>query len=260
MQLSPILALVLALGMILVGNALEGGHISSLVQPTAAFIVFGGTIGATWLASPNAELKGMFKLLPRIIKKGGADRPALSKALRNVATVVRRDGMLAMERMLPTIEDEFLKQGLRGLIDGNAPEEVEKQLDMESMMIEEKGLASAKVFETAGGYAPTIGIIGAVLGLIHVMRSLDDPTKIGGGIAVAFVATVYGVGAANIVFLPLGNRMKKIVLEDSETRAMVLTGISLIGAGASTRRVGEVLAAFCEGEEPEEGSADKAAA
>lgn len=244
---SPILAVLVAMIAILGGNALEGGHIDSLIQPTAAMIVLGGTIGATWLASTDAEVKLMFKLMPRLVRPGNADPSVLLEVMLKVANVVRRDGILAVEAMLDEIPDEFLKRGLRLLVDGSSPEDVRKMLEMEIDVQEHHGNGAGKVLETAGGFAPTIGILGAVLGLIHVMQNLDDPSKLGTGIAVAFVATIYGVGSANIFFIPLGNRMKKIVAVDVETKTMIVAGLEVIAAGANPRQVEETLVPFVHG-------------
>jgi chemotaxis protein MotA len=207
-------------------------------------IVFGGTIGATWLGATTAEVKGLFKLLRRIVRPGLADRAKLLEDILRITTIVRRDGMLAVESQLTTVQDPTLRKALQMLVDGNAGEDVKNILEMEMDMLEHHGNASAKLLESAGGFAPTIGILGAVLGLIHVMQNLSDPSKLGSGIAVAFVATIYGVGVANLFFLPLGGRLKKIVGGDTEDRAMVVAGINGIVAGANARQIGEILAPF----------------
>jgi chemotaxis protein MotA len=241
---SPILAILVGLGAILGGNALEGGHLDSLIQPTALLIVLGGTVGATWLSSTDEEVKNMFKMLPRVVRPGFSDRKALLEQLLQVASVVRREGLLAVEPMLPKIEDEFMRRGLRVLIDGYTPDDLTKLLELDMDITEHHGKAASKVLETAGGFAPTIGIIGAVLGLIHVMSNLTDPSKLGTGIAVAFVATIYGVGMANLFFLPLGARLKTLVHGDIEIKAMVLSGLQVIATGANPRQVGELLTPY----------------
>lgn len=244
MDLTAVFALCLSFGMILAGNAVEGGHISSLIQPTAALIVFGGTIGATWLGATKQEVKGLQALMRRVIFPGRADREKMQEDILRITTIVRRDGMLAVEAQLPTVSDLTLRKALQALVDGNSGDQVKQQLELERDMDEHHGTASAKLLEAAGGYSPTIGILGAVLGLIHVMQNLTDPGKLGSGIAVAFVATIYGVGAANLIFLPLGGRLKKIVLGDTEDREMLLVGISGIVAGANSRQMTEMLAPF----------------
>ncbi len=247
MDPSAIIAIVVGLGFILGGNAMEGGHFSSLVQPTALMIVLGGTVGATWLASPNAELKLAFKLCKRIVFPGHSDRQKLLDDMVKVSTVARREGMLAVENLLGEIPDPFLVRGLRMLVDGASAEDVKRVLEPEMELDEHHGTQAGKVFETAGGFCPTIGILGAVLGLIHVMSNLADPSALGAGIAVAFVATIYGVGFANLLFIPMGSRIKKIVSTDAETRQMVLLGLVGIAAGVNARQVEEMLSAFTHG-------------
>jgi chemotaxis protein MotA len=259
MSPSPILAIVTAIGFILAGNWIEGGKLESLIQLTAGMIVLGGTVGATWLASTDEELKNMFRLAPRVIRPGLPDRKKLLETMLNVASVARRDGVLAVEGMLPEIENEFLRRGLRVLIDGYSPADLRKLLELDMDISEHHGNGAGKVLETAGGFAPTVGILGAVLGLIHVMENLADPSKLGSGIATAFVATVYGVGSANLLFLPLGNRMKKIVAAEVEVKNMVLQGLEVIANGANPRQLEEMLTPFV-GHHGGGGHGDEAAA
>ena len=244
MSIAPIAAVVFSFAIILVANSLEGGHLSSLLQPTAAMIVFGGTLGATWLTATNEELKHLLHFLPKVVRPDRTHRGKLVEAMVTAAKVVRREGMLALEKMLPEVENAFLRRGLQSLADGGSPEDVRRLLETELEIEHERGVACGKIFEAAGGYSPTVGILGAVLGLIHVMRNLADPSMIGSGIAVAFVATVYGVGFANLLFIPLGARLKKIAGAEAETRTMVLMGLSIIATGAHPRQVEEILSAY----------------
>lgn len=249
MSIAPIAAVVFSFAIIIVANALEGGHLSSLLQPTAAMIVFGGTLGATWLTCTNEEIKHLMHFLPKVVKPDRTNRAKLVESMVTAAKVVRREGMLALEKMMPEVENAFLRRGLQSLADGTSPEDMRRLLETELEIEEERGIACGKVFEAAGGYSPTIGILGAVLGLIHVMRNLADPSMIGSGIAVAFVATVYGVGFANLLFIPLGARLKKIAAAEAETRTMVLTGLSIIATGAHPRHVQEILGAYLDRKE-----------
>lgn len=244
MDFTGLFAIVLSLVCILGGNALEGGHLSSLTQPTAALIVIGGTLGATWLSATPTEVRTLMRLMRRVVMPGLADRARTTEDLLRVAGVVRREGMLAIEGQLASVEDVTLRRGLQMLVDGNAGEDVRMLLELEADLEEHHAIAAAKLLETAGGYSPTIGILGAVLGLIHVMQNLSDPTKLGTGIAVAFVATIYGVGFANLIFLPLGGRLKKIVQAEGEDRAMVIAGLAAVVAGANARQIGERLAPY----------------
>lgn len=244
MDPTPIIAMVISMFAIVGGNALEGGHLGSLIVPTAFIIVMGGTLGATMLACTNEDLKGCLVLTKRLVFTGYSDRRKLLDEIVKVSNVARRDGMLAVETLLDGIDDEFLKRGLRMLVDGSSADEVRRAMEPEMELAEHHSTAAAKVWETAGGYCPTIGILGAVLGLIHVMGNLDKPEMLGAGIAVAFIGTVYGVGFANLFFLPMGNRLKKIVGRDAETRNMVLMGVVGIAAGINARQIGEMLAPF----------------
>jgi chemotaxis protein MotA len=244
MSLSPILAILLSLVAIIGGNALEGGHFSALVQPTAAIIVMGGTVGAAWLGATDAELKTLRRVLPRVFRANTSDRRKLVEQMVSIAQVVRRDGMLAVENKLGEIDNAFLKKGLGLLVDGNSAEDVAKVLELEVEIETHHEVAAGKILESAGGFAPTIGILGAVLGLIHVMQNLSDPSKLGTGIAVAFVATIYGVGSANVLFIPLGNRMKKMVQEEAEVKNMILNGLEVIASGANPRQVEETLSPY----------------
>jgi chemotaxis protein MotA len=244
MDVTPIIALALALGCILGGNAMEGGHLSALIQPTAAMIVLGGTLAATWLSATPAEVKKLFKLSKRVIFPGLALRALIVEDLLKVSGVVRRDGMLAVEPLLAELRDPTLRRGLQLLVDGNAAEDVQALLELEADMEEHHSKSAAKILDSAGGFAPTVGILGAVMGLIHVMSNLNDPTKLGSGIAVAFVATLYGVGFANLVFLPIGARIRKIVEAEAEDRAMVLAGLIAVVAGANGRQISERLGPY----------------
>jgi chemotaxis protein MotA len=242
----PFIAMAIGLGSILGGNALEGGSIDSLVQPTAALIVAGGTLAATWLASTNGEIGALKRLLPRLFKKNHHDPAKVMETMVGLAADARKDGLLALESRIPALHEPFLQRGLRLLVDGTPPEQVVRLLELDIEVYEHEYGRAGKVLETAGGFAPTIGIIGAVLGLIHVMHNLSDPSSLGDGIAVAFVATVYGVGIANLFALPMGMRLKKIVAEEASNRQMILTGIQIIGAGENPRHLEAALTPYLE--------------
>jgi chemotaxis protein MotA len=259
MNFAPILAVLVSMGFILVGNALEGGHLSSLIQPTAAFIVLGGTVGSVWLGAAPEEIRLLRSLLPRVMWPAHADRVRLLEDMLQLSALVRREGMLAAEARLAELGDAKLRRGMQMLVDGSAAEDVRNVLETEIDMHEHHGNNAAKLLEDAGGYAPTIGILGAVLGLIHVMRNLSDPNALGAGIAVAFVATLYGVGSANILFLPLGKRIKKIVARDAEDHQMILAGLSAIAAGSNGRQISELLAPWVGGRGHQAAKAEPAA-
>ncbi|MSR46827.1 MAG: flagellar motor protein [Planctomycetes bacterium] len=236
-----ILGIVVAFGMIVLGNHLEGGHLSSLMQPTAAIIVFGGTIGATMVAHTAREVMAALKDLKKVFLGKDPDYSPLVKQIVTFGTVARREGLLSLDNMLRDVTNPFMSENLRRLIDGYEAGALRNIMEAKIGRAEEEKNACAKVWETLGGFCPTVGILGAVLGLIHVMHNLDDPSKLGPGIAVAFVATVYGVGAANLVMLPIGSKLKKIYHHEMLEMELILTGILAIQAGENPRRVEDQL-------------------
>lgn len=236
------LGLILGVGGILVGNWLEGGHLSSLVQPTAAMIVFGGTIGATMLSCGLGEFTQSLKATSKVFFGRDIDLGPLVSEIIGIASTARKEGILALEKLVAEIKDPFFSSNLRHVVDGYDPNILKSMMETRIAHEEDEKLATAKVWETAGGYAPTIGILGAVLGLIHVMSNLSDPTKLGSGIAVAFVATVYGVGGANLILLPIGNKLKKIGKAEVMRMYVIAEGISSIQAGLNPRIIEDRLA------------------
>lgn len=244
MDIATILGVVLALGAIVGGQALEGGHLGSILQLTAFIIVIGGTLGACCVQNP----------LPVIIKAVGAlslaiagprfDNKGTIKLILDLANVSRKQGLLALEGKLKDIKDPFMRKGVQLIVDGTDPKAVHEILEIEVEHHEEEGVLAAKVWEAAGGYAPTVGILGAVLGLIHVMENLADPSKLGSGIAVAFVATVYGVGSANLLFLPLANKIKMKLKAEAGARTMTIMGLVGLAQGENPRLLQEKLEGF----------------
>ena len=201
MDFGTIGGIVFAIGMILVGQAIEGGHVGSILQLTAAMIVFGGTFGAVAVSFPLNEFFRGLKMGAGTLKQKKSDLRQILDQVVDLAGVARRDGVLALEQRVPELKDAFLKRAVGFIVDGVDATVARDALETEIMREYEEGSVGAKVFESMGGYAPTVGILGAVLGLIHVMENLNDPSKLGGGIATAFVATVYGVGSANLTYL-----------------------------------------------------------
>lgn len=252
MDVTTIGGIVVAIGLILLGQRLEGGHVGSILQATAALIIFGGTAGAVMVAFPKKDfLRGM-KLAKTAFTDKTMDLGALTKQIVELAGIARRDGVLALESRLGAIDDPFLKKALQFIVDGVdaavARGALETTIDAEF----EENAVGAKVWESAGGFAPTIGILGAVLGLIHVMENLNDPSKLGGGIATAFVATIYGVGAANIFFLPMANKIKRKLTLEKERKTLIAEGVLAIQEGLNPRVLEEKLAAYTGGEHHEE--------
>ncbi|NBV50154.1 flagellar motor protein [bacterium] len=233
----------LFLGMFAVigGAVIEGLHLSALTQPTAALIVFGGTLGATMLACTGEEFSGALKLTPKIFLGKAPDFSGLIKEIVELANLARKDGLLALEKSVATIKHPFLSQNLRKIVDGYDPVILREMMEEKIFKTEEHANAVGKVFETGGGFSPTVGIIGAVLGLIHVMGNLSDSSKLGSGIAVAFVATVYGVGLANLILIPMGNKAKKIGKYEAEEMEIICTGLLAIQAGLNPRLIEDRL-------------------
>jgi len=239
-----IIGLAIAIGSILGGQILEGGHISSIMQLTAFIIVMGGTIGAVCIQNPmSVVLKGV-SLLSLALFDPKVDVKKDIGTIIDLANISRKQGLLALEGKIKDIPDPFFKKGVQFIVDGTDPKMMQEILETEVEHHEEEGVTAAKIWEAAGGYAPTVGILGAVLGLIHVMENLADPSKLGGGIAVAFVATIYGVGVANIVFLPLANKIKLKLKHQSAGRAVVISGLVGVAQGDNPRILQEKLECF----------------
>lgn len=244
MELGPIIGIVVALFAILAGNAIEGGRMGAMVGGPAALIVLGGTIGATIVQFPMSSLMGAIRAAGSTFKKSGPDAAKLVAEIVDYANRARRDGILALEKVAASASDPFLGKALMMAIDGADSSALRETMEIAITQHEEHGETGAKVFEAAGGYCPTIGIIGAVLGLIKVMSNLSDIGAVGEGIASAFVATIYGVAAANIIFLPLGGRIKMRVKEDITLREMMLVGVLAIQEGMNPKLVKERLSEF----------------
>jgi chemotaxis protein MotA len=248
-DIATILGIVLSIGSIIGGQALEGGHLSSIMQLTAFIIVAGGTIGACCVQNPLSVVIKSFGSLGMVFGNTPIDTKGTIKLILDLATVSRKQGLLALEGKLKDIKDPFFKKGVQLIVDGTDPKAVHEILEIEVEHHEEAGLKAAKVWEAAGGYAPTVGILGAVLGLIHVMENLADPSKLGGGIAVAFVATVYGVGLANLFFLPFANKIKMKLKEESGARNIIIMGLVGLAQGENPRLLQEKLESFLPHEE-----------
>lgn len=227
----------LAIGLfaIIGGQYLEGGHVGSLVQPTALLIVLGGTLGAVLLQSPIHVFRRGMRMLKWVWVPPVIEQKRLIEQILLWSQLSRREGLLALENQMPRVKDEFTKRGLQLLVDGADPERIRELLEVEIDTYEDELRQSAKIWESAGGYSPTIGILGAVMGLIHVMENLSDPTKLGAGIAVAFVATIYGVGLANLVYLPIAGKLKYYIGRMVASREMLVDGLVGIAVGDNPR-------------------------
>lgn len=244
MDWSSLIGFILALSGIVIGQILEGGHVSSLIQPAAFVIVIFGTIGAVLLQSKISFFLRGIKMLRLIILPPRDNRQLMAHEINMWSITARREGFLSLESHMQSTRDPFVSKGLRLIIDGVEPAKLREILEADISVYEVQERYAVKVWEAAGGYAPTIGILGAVLGLIHVMENLSDPSKLGSGIAVAFVATIYGVGLANIVFLPISNKLKFIVSQEVSRREILAEVFFDIAIGGNARVIEERVAGY----------------
>lgn len=245
MDTSSFIGIVIAVAGILIGLLVEGGHIGQILQPTAAMIVFGGTLGAVMLQFPLKTIGNAGKRLLRVFIHRSSNSPQnLVKQLIQYANKARRSGIVSLDQDLNSIQDPFLKKALTLAVDGTEPAELRKTMELHldnQLDLEEKIPA---VFDAAGGFSPTIGILGAVMGLIQVMQHLDKIEEVGRGIAVAFVATIYGVGAANLFFLPVAGKLRGRIEEEHLMKEMSLEGVISILEGMNPRMIEMKLESF----------------
>ncbi len=242
MDVTTILGIVVGVGGIIAGNLLEGGTMAALAQGTAFLIVFGGTFGAMLVANRWVDIKTGFKLIGMcFVGDEDDERRVIANDIIEAARVARKESILGLESKLKNIKNNYLKLVLRYAIDGVDAKTIREVFEAEINHEEEKLNAGAKIWSDAGGYAPTIGIIGAVLGLIHVMNHLSDTSQLGKGIAVAFVATIYGVGSANLIFLPLASKMKRKIRALGTKKMLVVEGAVAIVSGMNPYIINEKM-------------------
>jgi chemotaxis protein MotA len=247
-DLATILGFVLALGGILGGLLIEGGKIKDILQFTAAMIVLGGTIGAVMIATPLRVLKGAAHRLIGVFFDSSPSFTDLIDNLVGYATKARKGGLVGLEEDAQASSDPFLQKALMLVVDGTDLQELRTMLEIDITLDEQHGEAEGKVFEAAGGFSPTIGIIGAVLGLIQVMKNLANIDEVGHGIAVSFVATVYGVGAANLVFLPAAAKIKAAIHLETQRKEMILEAVCGIIEGLNPKLIRSKLAGYAHNE------------
>lgn len=241
MDLTSLLGLALALAGIFVGHTLDGGKFSSLIQPAAFAIVVVGTFGAVLLQTKSRAFVRGVRMLRWVFVTPPDRRQALAREIHLWSLSARRDGLLSLEQYMAKA-DPFIQKGLRLVVDGIQPDKLRSLLHTEINNYEFRERQAARIWESAAGYAPTVGILGAVLGLIHVMENLSDPSRLGAGIAVAFVSTVYGVGLANLFFYPVGNKIKGIVTERVAQYEILADVFHDIATGDYTRVLEERVA------------------
>lgn len=237
MDVLSLVGFALALIAVVGGHLLEGGHLSSLFNPSAFTIVIGGTLAASLVQSPLPEFRAAMQRLRWVVRPPWVPLDALIAKIVHWSVTARREGLLGLEGLIERERDPFAAKALQMLVDGAEPEDIRHAMEIELGAREDFELRTARLFESMGGYAPTIGILGAVLGLIQVMENLADPTRLGSGIAAAFVATVYGVGLANLVLIPVANKLKAVIRHQSQASELLLEGIVAIARGENPRNI-----------------------
>lgn len=251
LEITSVLGIILAVSCLLIAFIMDGGHFLSLIAPSAILIVFGGTIGATVTSYSKEELTVAISAFRMFLYKSATDKLKTLEDIILLAERARREGILYLENYMEQIEDKFLRKGIQLIVDGTNPELLKTILETEIYTSQEKQEIGAGVFETAGGYAPTMGIIGTVMGLVHVLSNLSEPEKLGPAIAMAFLATLYGVGSANVLWLPMASKIKNISKQESVLREMMLEGLISIQAGNNPILIREKLVAFLSSKERE---------
>jgi len=219
------------------GNYIEGGSLGALSNGPAAIIVLGGTLGAALLQTPMVSMKLALRRLSWVFAPPVAAFDTGVRKIVDWAVAARKEGLLGLEAVVETEADFFARKGLMLLVDGSEPESIRNVMEVESLILEQRDVDAAKFYECMGGYAPTIGIIGAVMGLIHVMGNLGDADRLGAGISVAFVATIYGVGLANLLLLPIASKLRSIARSQSMQRELIIEGIISIADGENPRGI-----------------------
>jgi len=239
-----IIGLFLALASLVGGSILKGAGLSSLWSPAAFVIVIVGTVASILLHTSPAIFRHAFRIVSWVVRPPDSNRQALVRKIVDWSNIARRQGLLGLEPQVDLQKDPFVRKGLQLVVDGVEPDTIRHMLEIELNGQEHRDLAAAKVFESMGIYAPTLGIIGAVLGLIAVMKNLADPSKLGHGIAAAFTATIYGIASANLLFLPVAAKLKSVIAHNSREREMVIEGLIAIAHGENPRNIEISLAGF----------------
>jgi chemotaxis protein MotA len=261
MKASTLIGLGIALGGLFLGPTMEGSSVFAIINPSAMLIVLGGTLGATIAGTSFEAIKNIPTLYKKTFSAEAPDLNAKVVELVGYAESARRDGLLALDEQLGSIEDPFTRKGLQLVVDGTDPDLVADILEAENEAMRKRHQAAAQPFEKAGGFAPTMGIIGTVFGLVHVLKNLSAPQTLGPSISSAFIATLLGVASANVIYLPIANRLKQLSAQELHARALVVEGILAIQAGDNPRVVQEKLITFVPpAERPSEEDAANAGA
>lgn len=239
-----VIGVVLAIAAVTGGSVLKGAGLSGLWSPAAFVIVILGTIAAILVQTPAHVFKRALAMFRWVFQPPANDRRAMIAQLVEWSTTARKQGLLGLEAQVQALQDPFLRKGLQMVVDGVEPESIRQMLEIELHGQSSRDLAAAKVFEGMGVYAPTLGIIGAVLGLMAVMKNLADPSKLGHGIAAAFTATIYGIGSANLALLPIASKLKGVVNAQTEEREMIVEGLIAIAQGENPRNIEARLSGY----------------
>lgn len=244
MDILSLVGLLLALCAILVGSILKGAGLHALLSAAAFMIVVVGTTAAICVQTPLEVMKRALRILPWVFRPPAVPRAELIRKIVEWSNTARKQGLLGLEPMIEKEHDEFVRKGLQLVVDGSEPEVIRSVLEVDLSVREQADTRAAKVFEGMGVYSPTLGIIGAVLGLMAVMQNLADPSKLGQGIAAAFVATIYGIGLANLFFLPAASKLKGTIQGQTEAREMVIEGMISIAQGENPRSIESKLQGY----------------
>jgi len=242
--ITTVIGIVLSVTSLILGFTWEGGKLASLMSVTALLIIFGGTIGATVVSFSTAELAAVPGMIKKILSRNQQNEVAVIDQIVSMADTVRREGLLYLENQLPNMHDYFMRKGIQLVVDGTDPQVVRNILETELYTIQERHRSGYNVFEAAGGYAPTMGIIGTVMGLVKVLGNLSNPETLGPSVAMAFIATLYGVGSANVLWLPIAEKLKNISKKESILRELMIEGILSIQSGSNPILIRERLTAF----------------
>ena len=253
--MSSLIGMLIAFAALILAFILEGGHPAGLISPTSMIIVFIGTFCAVFASFPLEKIKKIPKILKICFGSRKSDLPKLIYYFKDISTKTRRNGLLSLEAEISATDDidPFIKKGLQMVVDGLEPQSVRSTLELQVEMMTERHHEGAQIFEAAGGFSPTLGIIGTVMGLVHVLGSLGgDSSKLGETIAPAFIATLYGVSFANLVYLPIGTKLKALDAEEVKEKLLIIEAVTLIQEGVNPNVIGEKLKSFLDGAELEE--------
>lgn len=244
MDIATIIGLILGFGLILVSIAMGGGGLGPFIDVPSGMIVFGGAIAATLINFPLGKCLGTFAVVLKCFLFKVPDTAETIGQFKEFAEIIRKDGLLALEEKAADIKDDFIRRGIESLIGGASSEEVAATMDTELGYIQARHVQGKKIVDSAGAAAPAFGMIGTLIGLVQMLRALDDPSKIGGGMATALLTTLYGALVANVICIPMAGKLESRNEEESMIRELIIKGIMLLGEGATPRQVEETLITF----------------